>query len=315
VIFGVADHCDPAIATVEKLLREFPQTDLRIVIDRRLHGSSRKVSNLINMMALARYDVLVLSDSDIRVNRDYLHSVVAPLLNPGVGIVTCPYRGRPRAGFWPLLGALFINDWFIPSVRVAAMTGSRAFASGATIAIRRDVLARIGGFRAIANELADDFRLGELTRRLGLRTVFSEVVVETNVTEDSFSALVRRELRWLRTIRALQPLGYVFSFITFGLPVAAIGALVARGSSPALVMLAITAFARIMLHLKTRSATSPKLQLMILPIRDLLSLGLWAWAFLARRVHWREAQYVISRGGSVRRVVTLKSARVIGEEA
>ena len=160
VVFGVSDHCDPVIDIVDKLLREFPQSDLGIVIDRRLHGSSRKVSNLINMMSLARHDVLVLSDSDIRVNRDYLHKVVGPLLDPEVGVVTCPYRGRPRGGFWSQLGALFINDWFIPSVRVAAMAGSRSFAFGATIAIRREVLARIGGFRAIANELADDYRLG-----------------------------------------------------------------------------------------------------------------------------------------------------------
>ena len=315
VVFGVSDHSDPAIAIAEKLLREFPQLDLRIVIDRRLHGSSRKVSNLINMMSLARHDVLVLSDSDIRVNRDYLHKVVGPLLNPEVGVVTCPYRGRPRGGFWSLLGALFINDWFIPSVRVAAMTGSRSFAFGATIAIRREVLARIGGFRAIANELADDYRLGELTRRLGLRTVLSEVVVETSVTESSVSALIRRELRWLRTIRALRPLGYGFSFVTFGTPVAAFGVLAAGGSRAAWLMLAITVLARIMLHLRTRGPASPVTQLLLLPVRDSLSLGLWAWGFLTRRVHWREDQYVISRGGSVRRVATLESARAIGEEA
>ena len=314
VVFGVSDRRDPAIAIVEKLQGEFPQADLSIAIDRRLHGSSRKVSNLINMMRLARHDVLVLSDSDIRVNRDYLHNVAGALVNFEVGIVTCPYRGRPRRGFWSLLGALFINDWFIPSVRVAAMTGSRSFAFGATIAIRREVLARIGGFAAIANELADDYRLGELTRRLGLRTVLSEVVVETSVTEVSASALIRRELRWLRTIRALRPLGYGFSFVTFGIPVAAIGALIAGGSRPTLVMLAITALARLMLHLRTRSPASPVTQLLVLPARDSLSLGLWAWGFVTRRVHWRGDQYLICRGGSVRRVMTWESARAIGEQ-
>jgi len=120
-----------------------------------------------------------------------------------VGIVTCTYQGRPRAGFWSLLGSLFINDWFVPSVRVAAFSGSRSFAFGATIAIRGEVLASIGGFKSIANQLADDFRLGELTRRAGLRTVLSDVVVETVVSEIIFTELVQHELRWLRTTRAI----------------------------------------------------------------------------------------------------------------
>lgn len=303
VIFGVSDSQDPALAVVERLQREFPQRDLQIAVDRRQHGSSRKVSNLINMMPLARHDFLVLSDSDVRVKRDYLAKVVAPLLDGGVGIVTCAYRGRPREGLWSLLGSMFINEWFMPSVRVAAMTGSRAFAFGATIAMRRQVLASIGGFMSIANQLADDYRLGELTRRLGLRTVLSEVVVETCVAEGGFGELVRHELRWLRTIRALRPLGYGFSFITFGVPVAALGVLLAGGAAPAVVMLAITVLARIMLHLLVRKPGSAPFHLAVLPLRDVLSLGLWAWSFVTRRVHWREDRYQVTRDGSAHPVM------------
>ena len=253
VVFGVCDSQDPVLAIVERLQREFPQRDLSLAIDRRQHGSSRKVSNLINMMPVARHEFLVLSDSDVRVERDYLAKVVAPLHDDGVGIVTCAYHGNPRQGLWPLLGSLFINEWFMPSVRVAAMAGSRSFAFGATIAIRRQVLASIGGFMAIANQLADDYRLGELTRDLGLRTVLSEVVVETCVAELSCADLIRHELRWLRTIRALRPLGYGFSFVTFGVPVAMLGALLAGGAAAAVGMLAVTALARILLHLSLRA--------------------------------------------------------------
>jgi ceramide glucosyltransferase len=170
IVFGVADANDPVVAIVEQLQRELPILDLQLSIDRRQHGSNRKVSNLINMMALARHEVLVLADSDVRVTSDYLAKIAAPLLDSNVGIVTCTYWGNPRSGLWSLLGTLFINDWFVPSVRVAAMGGSRSFAFGATIAIRREVLAAVGGFTAIANQLADDYRLGELTRRAGLRT-------------------------------------------------------------------------------------------------------------------------------------------------
>jgi len=315
VVFGVSDSNDPAVGIVERLQREFPQADLQIAIDRRQHGSNRKVSNLINMMPLARHDLLVLSDSDIRVSRGYLARIVAPLLEPGVGIVTCAYRGIPRAGFWSQLGALFINDWFIPSVRVAAATGSRSFAFGATIAIRREVLSDIGGFMAIADQMADDYRLGELTRRMGLRTILSEVVVETCVTESSFAALVRRELRWMRTIRAVRPLGYGFSFVTFGVPVAAFGVLLAGGSQAALGMFVITAAARMMLHLRNRSGSSAASQLLILPLRDLLSLGLWGWSFATRRVHWRDRRYLMDRDGSARLVAGYEPARTIGDEA
>jgi ceramide glucosyltransferase len=306
IVFGVSDGSDPAIDVVRRLQREFPRIDLRLAVDRRQHGSSRKVSNLINMMPLARHDYLVMSDSDVRVGRDYLSRVVTPLLDPAVGIVTCPYRGNPREGLWSTLGSLFINDWFIPSVRVAAMSGSRAFAFGVTIAMRRQALARIGGFAAIADQLADDYRLGELTRRLGLRTVLSDVVVDTCVDERSFGELVRHELRWLRTIRAVRPVGYMFSVITFGVPVAVLGSLLARGALPGLVLSGVTAAARIVLHLRTRGSTpAPALGLLVLPFRDVLSLALWVWGFATRRVHWRADRYSVSRDGSARPVVRI----------
>jgi ceramide glucosyltransferase len=256
-------------------------------------------------MALARHEFLVLSDSDVRVTRDYLARIVAPLLDGGVGTVTCAYRGCPRQGLWSLLGSLFINEWFIPSVRVAAMAGSRSFASGATIAMRRQVLARIGGFASIADQLADDYRLGESTRRLGLRTVLSEVVVDVRVAERSFGDLVRHELRWLRTIRALRPVGYAFSFVTFGVPVAAFGTLLAGGTGPVLGLLAATAAARMLLHLSMREPGSSGTLLLVLPVRDLLTSCLWAWSFVARSVHWREDRYHVTRDGSAQLVARL----------
>ena len=303
VIFGVTDLNDPVVAIVERLKQEFPQRPLQLVVDRRQHGSSRKVSNLVNMMPLAHHEFFVISDSDVRVGRDYLAKVVAPLLDAGVGIVTCPYRGIPRSGLWSLLGSQFINEWFMPSVRVAALSGSRSFAFGVTIAISRRALARIGGFMAIANQLADDYRLGELTRRLGFKTVLSDVVVDTNVVEGSFGDLVRHELRWLRTIRAVRPVGYCFSFITFGVPVAILGALLAGGAAPAIAMLAVTAAVRILLHFKTRNQDASLRQLFILPIRDLLSVALWSWSFVTRRVHWRNDHFLVNRDGSVLPVV------------
>jgi ceramide glucosyltransferase len=303
IVFGVSDGEDPAVDVVNRLRCEFPNIDMQLAVDRRQHGSSRKVSNLINMMSLARHDYLVISDSDVRVPQDYLAEVVGPLLDPEVGIVTCPYRGNPRSGLWSLLGAQFINEWFIPSVRVAAMSGSRSFAFGVTIAIRRDVLASIGGFASIANQLADDYRLGELTRGIGLRTVLSDMVVETCVDERSLGDLVRHELRWLRTIRAVRPLGYSLSFVTFGVPVAGFGSLLAAGAWPALTSLGVTAIARLALHCSVRKSNAALAHLLVLPLRDGLSLVLWAWGFVTRHVHWRDDRYQVTRDGSAQPVV------------
>jgi ceramide glucosyltransferase len=307
LVFGVADGADPAVEVVGRLQREFPEIDIQLVVDRRQHGSSRKVSNLINMMPYARYDYLVVSDSDIRVARDYLANVIPPLLNPGVGIVTCVYRGNPRPGLWSLLGSLFINNWFIPSVRVAAMSGSRAFAFGATIAIHRRMLADVGGFRAVANQLADDYRLGELTRALGSRTVLSDVQVEACVDEPSFGALVHHELRWLRTIRAVRPVGYSLSFVSFGPPVAMVGSAISQCAWPTVALLVITCLARITLHWRlNRSIDGFKSAqgLLLLPCRDALSLVLWGWSFATRRIHWRGNRFHVRRDGSAHPVVS-----------
>ena len=245
----------------------------------------------------------MISDSDVRVRRNYLYEVASPLQDPGVGIVTCAYRGFPRPGLWSVLGAMFINEWFMPSVSVAAMFGSRAFAFGVTIAMRREVLAGVGGFEAISNQLADDYRLGELTRRMGLRTVLSDVIVETCVDEPSFSGLVRHELRWLRTIRAVRPFGYMLTFVTFSVPVALLGSMLAAGSWSSTAMLGVTVLGRIILYLAARNSDPTPAHLFALPLRDGLSLTLWACGFLTRRVHWRNDRYRVHRDGSAQPVV------------
>jgi ceramide glucosyltransferase len=299
IVFGVREAHDPALDAVRKLQAEFGQLDIQVAINPTQHGTSSKVSNLVNMLSLARHDYLVIADSDVRVTPTYLRRVIAPLLDEGVGIVTCLYRGRPRPGVWSLLGSMFINEWFMPSVRVAALLGSRSFAFGATIALRRETLLRAGGFAAIADQLPDDYRLGELTRRLGLRTVLSEAEVETCVDEAGLSGLLQHELRWLRTIRTVQPLGYALTGITFAAPVAVLGALLAGGSAATLAMVAITAGMRLMINSEPRKARSPLAQLWLVALNDLLGFALWCWSFTTRRVHWRHAHYRVARDGTI----------------
>lgn len=306
IVFGVRDPGDPAVAVVRRLQHEFPGLDLALVLDGSHHGSNAKVSNLINIMAVARHDFLIIADSDIRVEPGYVQRVVAPLLDPTVGIVTCPYVGRPLPDLWSQLGAQFINGWFVPSVFVAALFGSRAFAFGATIALRRAVLTAIGGLPAIADQLADDYRLGELTRERGLRTVLSEVVVETVVEERSLPDLLGHELRWLRTIKSVRPFGYSLAFVTFALPVALIGAALARGARLAVLALAVTALLRLLLHAYWSPAgeRSTWTRLWAVPLHDCTLFAMWCWGFVGQRVNWGHTRLRLAQDGSVSRLAT-----------
>ena len=280
LVFGVRAADDPAIAVVRRLQADFPACDIALVVDQRVHGSNLKVSNLMNLLSAVRHPWLVVADSDIAVAPDYLARVSAPLADTGVGIVTCLYRGRPVAGLWPQLGVQFIDNWFAPSVRIAHAGGSSRFAFGATIALRREALDAIGGFASLSNRLADDFWLGELTRRRGLRTVLSDVVVVTDVTETRLTELWTHELRWMRTIRSLNPAGFAFTFITFTWPMLALAAWLAQ-SSLVLVAVLAGALARSLLAGSFGAA-------LLAPLRDVLLLAEWAAALPGSQVRWRD---------------------------
>lgn len=300
IVFGVQDPTDPARAVVERLQREFPDIDMTLVVDETSHGSNRKVSNLINMMPAARHDCLVLSDSDIRVDPDYLRRIVPPLLQPATGTVTCLYRAHPLPNLTSRLGSLFIDTWFFPTVRIGQLFGNKRFSSGATIAIRRETLDTIGGFAAVANHLADDYLLSALPRKLGLNTVVSDHIVETVSHEPDLSAMARHEIRWLRTIRALEPVGYNFLCITLSLPWALIGALLAR-SSVALSAFAIALLAQIAVQVaQNRSAgRAPQANLWLLPVRSIMNVYIWCCGFLHTSVDWRGYRYDIASNGAM----------------
>jgi ceramide glucosyltransferase len=310
LLFGVSSPVDPAIGVVRRLQAAYPQCDIELVIDSRVHGSNLKVSNLINMAQRARHDVIVLADSDIAVEPDYLDTVTAPLADPDTGVVTCLYRAQSVGGFWPRVGALFINEWFAPSVRVAHAGGSRRFGFGATLALRRTTIEEIGGFEALKDCLADDYWLAEHARKLGLTTVLSPVMVATDVIEPTFTTLWLREMRWLRTIRSVNPLGFAFLFITFtspwlladtllipsltGADVAAAHPFVAPTASIGTVMGGI---ARILLHARSaRSSRTFWRDLPLVPLRDTLLALQWLGAVFGSYVVWRGARIpVINR--------------------
>jgi ceramide glucosyltransferase len=284
IIFGVRDRGDPAAGIVRELMRRHPEQDIELVVDARIHGTNFKVSNLMNMATRARHPWIVVADSDIAVPPDWLGKLCAPLADPRTGIVTCLYRARPLGGFWARMGALFIDSWFIPSVRVASALGGSDFGFGASIALRADTLQAIGGFGALRNRLADDFWLGRLARERGLATVLADVVVTTDVTESSFAQLWQHERRWMKTIRCVNPSGFAFSFVTFTFPMLALGLCMAP-STPNLALALLGATARCAVQLRVPARAG---QLLYAPLRDCLLLLAWASAFAGTTTRWRE---------------------------
>ena len=301
IVFGVRDAADPAIEVVRQLQREFPDLDATLVVDPRVHGVNLKASNLINMLPSARHPIVVISDSDVRVGPGYLDTVVLALAPSNVGAVTCLYRGRAGPGLRSRLAALFINDWYFPAVLVSQALGNRSFASGVTIALRRRTLEAIGGLQLIANHVADDWLICDLVRRLGLKTVLSSVVVETEVADESFRAHADRELRWMRTIRTVAPLGYAFMGVSIFLPLALLGALLAWPSPWALAPAGLTLVNRLVIHREQRRRGAARLgyDWILIPLRDGLLFAAWVAGFLGRGITWRGRRYRVRSGGAL----------------
>jgi len=304
IVFGVADATDPALPIVRRIMTEFPERDIALVIDPTQHGANRKVSNLINMMPLARHGILIVCDSDVRISDNCLGALVRPLADPTVGAVTAPLRGIAGGGlagssFAARLGAAFINDWYFPAALVAERLGPVRSCLGPLTVLRRDSLDAIGGFAALADQLADDFMLGQLIARRGDRVLISRIAIDVMVHED-FASLARRELRWARTIRATEPMGHWWSIVTHVLPVATAPLLVSP-SRVAVALLLLHAGLRLVLNwlICTRFgiATSPPWFILL---REAACLVIWLFSYANRRIEWRGANFVVAPGGGIR---------------
>ena len=301
VIFGVASSTDPAIPVIEAVIAEFPDRDLKLCIDARTAGANLKVSNLANIYPHASHDLILVADSDMRVGPDYLNAVVAALEDPRVGAATCLYTGTATGELASRLGAVFINEWFLPSVLVAHALQPIRFCFGATILIRRQLLDRIGGFARLASVLADDYTLGRLVSALGYKVQLSSYLVENVVKEANLRSLFLHELRWARTVRTVQPYGYLLSFVTYPVPMALLYLALAPSPALGLGAVATAILLRLIMHraaarrLQDRQPISPWL----LPLRDMLCFAVWGTSFLGRHVHWRHQTFAVNSNGDL----------------
>ncbi|HYP35559.1 MAG TPA: bacteriohopanetetrol glucosamine biosynthesis glycosyltransferase HpnI [Stellaceae bacterium] len=298
MVLGVNDANDGALPVAQALIRDLPASDIALVLDPPVRGSNLKVANLENMLAAARHDILVISDSDMRVDRRYLGAVTAPLHDPRIGLVTCLYEGVSTGGIWSELGALHINFGFLPSALVAAELGIGHGCFGATIAMRRETLERIGGLARLRDELADDRRIGDAVRAQGLAVLLSRYVVEARVSEPSFTSLWQHELRWARTVRAITPAGFAGSVLTHPVALAALAAAASRfGLTPAilLVLSCLLRWASALIIAGALAFTTAGLWL--LPVRDALSFAVFVASFFGRRVCWRDQLFHVDASG------------------
>ncbi len=303
IVLGVRDRTDGALPVARGLIADRPFRNIELVIDPRVGGSNLKVANLENMITAAQHDVIVIADSDMRVTPDYLSVITAPLAHPAIGLVTCAYKAVPTGGLWSQLAALHINFGFLPSALAGAALDIGGGCFGATIALRRDVFERIGGFGRLRDELADDHRMGALVRQLGLKTVLSPHIVENRVGETSLASLWRHELRWARTSRAMAPVGVAGSVITHTVALTALAAAAwtSTAAGCGLVLLSLVlrwASAGIV----ARHLDLPRTGLWLLPLRDALSFAVFLGSFCGRNVSWRDQLFRVEPSGRMMRV-------------
>jgi ceramide glucosyltransferase len=292
VLCGIQHAEDRARVAVEHLQRSFPSLDIALVRDGNGPGLNRKVANLAAMVRAAKHEVLVLADSDISVEGDYLTRVVAGLGKGGA--VTCLYRGEAIGGTWSRLSAMAIDYHFLPGVVVGLRLGLAAPCFGSTIAIRKKTLGQIGGFAAFADHLADDYEIGKSVRKLGSRVAIPSVMVSHACTEASFKDLFAHELRWARTIFTVDRIGYVASGVTHTLPLAILGSILLGFSPAALVVVAGSVAARFWMAVRVRRSIGAKRRSWFLFVaRELLSFFVYCAAFFVRSVKWRDRRFRI----------------------
>ena len=284
IICGLHDARDPAIETVKQL--SAGGGSIEVKTDAREHGSNRKVSNLINMVSLARHDILVIADSDIEVGSDYLERLTAELEAPEVGAVTCPYHGVPVQGIWSRCAALGVNCHFLPNAILAIVFGLAQPCFGATIAMRRGVLAAIGGFKAFADDLADDYMIGKAVRSSGRRVAVAPFSVGHVCRHDRLGSFLAQELRAARTIRSLAPVGYVGTLISHPFPLALLAAL--GGAAYGIELVAIALICRLTLCFCVAHAFRlPRQPYGLIPVQDVLAFAVFIASFFGSAVRWR----------------------------
>jgi ceramide glucosyltransferase len=316
ILFGVSSLTDPAVTAVEQLQKEFPTQSIQLVRCPTSLGTNGKVSTLVQLAAHARNNFLLINDSDITVSPRYLERIMAhfaplhgdalPIPHAGkaqkeVGLVTALYRGRAHGTLPSRLEALGIATDFQAGVLLSKMIeGGLHYGLGSTLAVSRDALDKIGGLAPLVDHLADDYELGARVFKAGYRVALSAEVVETAIPAYGWRAFIDHQLRWARTVRDARPWGYAGLLFTHGLPLALLNVL-ASGLSPlSLWLLGLSFFLRLALAMTVGAEVLGDHQVLpnlwLLPLRDLIAMGIWAAGFAGNTIVWRGQRFLLKAG-------------------
>jgi len=305
IVFASASPDDEVLPVIRRLMSEFPDVDIELVVDGRIYGPNYKVCNLVNAFHLAKHDIIIVCDSDIRVADRYLEEVCAPFADPSVGLVTSLYRTSGVDGCASAIEALGFTVEMVPNVMVAMKMEGLTFALGASMAVRRECLVKIGGFESLVDYLADDYQLGNRVFLSGYRLELSDCFVESVIRRERLANVLSRQLRWCRTMRVSRPAGYFASGITQPALASMASLLVGgvkAGVAAVLLLYMVRAFSGVVFSRKyIRDRLLPG-YLWLLPIRDLLAAATWALAFAGNRVKWRGYCYRVLPGGRMEEV-------------
>lgn len=305
IVFGVQDSSDAAIAVVERLRARYPQIDTVLICDSARHGSNPKIANILNMEHAITHDILVLSDSDIAVEPDYLRRVVTALSQDKVGAVTCLYTGWPAMGLVSRLSAMGVSYHFLPNVITGLSLHLAAPCFGSTVAIRRALLTELGGFAAFADRLADDHAIGKAVRDKGYVVAIPPFAVRHAATETGWGEWFSHELRWMRTIRAVDPAGHAGSIVTHAFSLSLLGLIVAFVAqlptlNTALYAVGATLLSRAVLKWRIdRVFCSPAGSYGLLPLRDVVSFCLFLASLFGRSVVWQNERLKVRVDGQI----------------
>jgi ceramide glucosyltransferase len=298
ILCGARDPGAPAVSLVRAMQRRRPDERIELHVDSRQHGRNGKVSNLINMLPRIRHDTIVLSDSDIVVEPGYLRGIAALLARPRVGAVTCLYHGIGGKGLWARLSALAINTNFLPQAITGLALKVTKPCFGATIAMPRSTLDRIGGFAPFADDLADDYAIGLAVRSTGYDVVTAPFLVGHRCFEGSLRQLMRHQIRVARTIKSIDPIGYTGTIITHPLPLALLGMLSGSTAAALLVIAALASRVTLCRCVERRFGLSRE-NYWLIPLQDIIAFTVYVLSFFGATVHWRGADYRVTADGTL----------------
>jgi ceramide glucosyltransferase len=303
ILFAVRHPKDAAVAVMERVRGHYPGVPSRLIVTGEAPYPNAKVFSLDRMLAAARHDLLVMADSDVRVTPALLATLAAEFQNERTGVITCPYRAVPGASPWSTLEAISLNTEFLSGVLVARWLEGMRFALGPTIAARRQVLIRLGGFDTLQEYLAEDFVMGKLAAEAGWDVVLSSYVIEHRIGSQLLAANLRHRMRWNRSTRRSRPWGYLGQIFTHPLPLALLLVAVQPSWWP------LAAFTAILRAAASRATAGRVLRdpltgrlWWLVPLADIASFLLWLAAFFGNTIVWRGRKYVLLRDGRFRRI-------------